>query len=161
TQNVLSSDVNGDRVVDIPLEVTAVGYPSGGSDILYFTRYSNMQKDDLLTVQTAYVNHAKGYRFMFPTSWNTTSVSAQLTPDGSEVVFFVYQSDNLYDHSRELLKIKVYNAQDGQDILESDRYFELASKGTYTYCGALPATPDDLLGITKAQAEKLFSLMTG
>lgn len=160
TQYVLSDDVNGDATVDIPLERLAKGYSIGGSDSIYFTEYSNIQEKQLVSVEAAYINRAKGYRLLFPDSWNGQPISAQLTPDGSEIVFFVAETDNLYDHSGELLKIKVYSTQNGQDMLDSERYFQLAAKGTYLYCAALPDSPPEGLELTKAEVKGLFSLVT-
>lgn len=160
TQYVLSDDVNGDATVDIPLERLAKGYNEGSTDSIHFTEYSNIQEDLLASVQTAYINRARGYRLLFPDSWTGQPISAQLTPDGSEIVFFLAETDNLYDHSGELLKIKVYSTQDGQDMLDSERYFQLAAKGTYLYCAALPDSPPEGLGLTRQEVRKLFSLLT-
>lgn len=159
TQYVLSDDINGDSTVDIPLERLAKGYTHGSSDSIYFTEYSNIQEGQLTSIRTAYINRAKGYRLLFPDSWTGQPVSAQLTPDGSEIVFFLAETDNLYDHSGELLKIKVYSTQNGQDMLDSERYFQLAAKGTYLYCGLLPDNPPEELELTRAEVQKLFSLV--
>ncbi|MEG0942479.1 MAG: hypothetical protein RSF86_02515 [Angelakisella sp.] len=161
TQYVVSSDINNDGIVDIPVERPAKGYVKDSSEAIYFSEYSNIQADKLATIQTAYVNHAKGYRFLFPDSWTDQPVSAQVQPDGTEVIFFLNPKDDLYDHSMELVRIKVYSTQDGQDLLDGNRYFQLAAKGTYLYCAALPSVPVEELALTKGQVGKLFSLVTG
>ncbi|MEG0540922.1 MAG: hypothetical protein RR528_01210, partial [Angelakisella sp.] len=78
TQYVVSSDINNDGIVDIPVERPAKGYVKDSSEAIYFSEYSNIQADKLATIQTAYVNHAKGYRFLFPDSWTDQPVSAQV-----------------------------------------------------------------------------------
>ncbi|MEG0753300.1 MAG: hypothetical protein RR461_05675, partial [Angelakisella sp.] len=161
TQYVVSSDINNDGIVDIPVERPAKGYVKDSSEAIYFSEYSNIQADKLATIQTAYVNHAKGYRFLFPDSWTDQPVSAQVQPDGTEVIFFLNPKDDLYDHSMELVRIKVYSTQDGQDLLDGNRYFQLAAKGTFLYCAALPSVPVEELALTKGQVGKLFSLVTG
>lgn len=160
TQYVLSTDINGDGTVDIPVEYIARGHTEGNGETIYFTQYSNIQQDQLVSVQGAYVSLSKGYRMLFPERWKDQPLSAQLSPDGSEIVFFLTESGNLYDHSSELLKFKVYSTQDGQDILDGERYFQLAAKGTYLYCAALPEDAPPELELTRSEVKKLFSLLT-
>lgn len=159
-QEVLSCDLNGDGLVEIPVERLAPGYTEGSDDAVYFIDYSNLQRDSLVAIETAYLNPTRGYRFLFPQRWREQPVSVMVQPDNSETVFFLSPTGDLYDHSEELLKLQVYSTLDGPDKVAQERYFALDTRGTYVYAAALPATPAHELALGKDEVKKLFSFIS-
>ncbi|MEG2086938.1 MAG: hypothetical protein RR022_01975 [Angelakisella sp.] len=160
TQKVFSCDLNDDGVIDIPTERLAEGYAGTRETPAYLTDYSNLINDQLLPVQTAYVSLNRGYRLLFPSRWAGHPISVLIHPDNNEAIFFLNTSGNLFDHSKELLRIQVYSSLDSQDKLAGGRYFQLATKGSYLYTAALPATSVPQLALTKNEVMQLFSLLS-
>lgn len=160
SQNILSADIDDDGTVEIPVERLAPGYVAGNPEQAYIIDYNTMLSDGTLSVaQSAYVNLVRGYRMLFPSRWQGHPVSVLVQPDNSEVVIFLNTSDDLYDHSSELIRIQVYSTLDGPDKLSQDRYFELATSGTYVYSAALPSYSIDGISITQTEVRQLFSLI--
>ncbi|MEG1687873.1 MAG: hypothetical protein RR276_08325, partial [Angelakisella sp.] len=160
TQKVFSCDLNDDGVIDIPTERLAEGYAGTRETPAYLTDYSNLINDQLLPVQTAYVSLNRGYRLLFPSRWAGHPISVLIHPDNNEAIFFLNTSGNLFDHSKELLRIQVYSSLDSQDKLAGGRYFQLATKGSYLYTAALPTTSVPQLALTKNEVMQLFSLLS-
>lgn len=160
TQAVLSSDINHDGLVDIPVERLAAGYGTNGSEAVWLIDYCNQQDKQLLPVQTAYVNMARGFRFLFPTRWLEQPISVLEQADGSEIIIFLNTSGNLYDHSQELIRFQLVSTLDGEPAQTDSRFFLLGSKGTYLYRAALPTQPVSDFALTREEVTQLFSLIS-
>ncbi len=162
---VASDDINGDGIIDIPLEEFAVGYENHEDnnniteDPLYFTNYVNYDNYDFVSLLTSYINLYRGYRFNFPTSWANLPVSAYVQPNGNEVIFFVNETGDIHDHSNELLRINVYSTIDGTDKLDEARYFDIVIKNGYVYSAYIPPETIHEYRLTEEEVISLFTLI--
>lgn len=159
-QQVLSCDLNGDGMVEIPVERLASGYGTNGSDAVWLIDYCNQQDRQLVPVQTAYVNMSRGFRFLFPNRWADQPISVLVQPNHSEVVVFLNTTGNLYDHSQDLIRFQIASTLDGEPVMDGSRYFQLGSKGTYLYRAALPTQMVAELALTQEEVYSLFSLIS-
>ena len=155
---VYSRDVNGDGIIEIPLQ-----YPAPGHEQLededasyYITNYCQLSGTGFETVTRAFVNTDENYMLTFADSWMDAPVTLYRQPELGEVIFFVYNGSDVYDRSLELCRVRVYSSQDYQDKLAAETYFSLGQKGTFEYFGSLPATGVDGLRITSRQMKEMF-----
>lgn len=161
TTGVRSGDINGDGIIEIPLQADP-----GGQDQLeeaarvYYTDYVQLQGQVWRPVTRAYVNVEQGYRVILPPQWQGESgVRVRRLQENSEVVFFLPQEEEQPDI--ELLRIRVGDSQGYPDKLETKHYFVIQQRGAFQYYVWLPEEDTgDAPVITREQLEGLFSLLS-
>lgn len=164
SQAVLSADIDGDGAVELPSQRRAPGYEDAAGDAaMYLTDYRHiLPGGDPVTVLSAFVNLADGYRFALPDAWASAEgdhrVSLSRQQENGEIIFFIY-NNSIYNHGSELLRLRINKTQDYQDKFDTDRYFLLARRGTFEYYAALPTVEDPDLGVSKETVTSNFSLI--
>lgn len=156
---VYSGDVNGDGILDVPVEEFASGYESRDISPVYFTNYCSFLDGELVPFQKSYVNLSKNYRFDFPASWDRLPVSANVQADNSDVVFFIAVNGDIHDFSSELVRVSAYSVVDGTDKIDTTRYFELDKKGTIQYAASLPINQTETATMTIDIVKNCFVLL--
>lgn len=158
---VYSRDVNGDGIIEIPLQYPAPGHDQlEEEDTLYYiTNYSQLSGTGFVTVERAFVSAAENYMITFPDAWMDAQVTLYRQPELGEVIFFLYNGSDIYDRSQELCRVRVYSTRDYQDKLAAETYFSLGQKGTFEYFGSLPATTVEGMKVTSKQMKEMFSFI--
>lgn len=82
---LLSMDVNGDGLVEIPSQEPLPGY-TGEEDPLYLTRWYRLEEGEYHPVWSGYVNSQFSYQFIFPEEWEG-KVTVQWNQTTNEAVF--------------------------------------------------------------------------
>ncbi len=159
-ERVMSSDMNGDGMLDIPSQRMMPGYQMTKQEApLYLTSYHSLASPDFGVTAEAFVNTSAttgGYALLLPERWKD-KVSAVRQAETGEITFFKY-SNSLADQSVLLLKIRTYSRKDYQDKQEIDEYKLLATKGLFNYYASIGKTTDPMQ-LTEEELEQLFKLL--
>jgi len=146
---VYSRDVNGDGILELPLQQEAPGETE-----LYLTRYCQVDENlALQPVRTAFVEDSRGFAFYLPDEW-LGKVTVLETKTG-EIIFERYEEDYLTGH--QLVFIRVYSEKDYQDKFDTESYKKIGQRGNFRYYASV--ADDDDLSITYSQVKKLFEII--
>lgn len=66
---ILSQDVNGDGILDIPVASVLANADPTSNETLYYTNYSNFNGESLTLKTVTVINQLDGYRFTVPSRW--------------------------------------------------------------------------------------------
>lgn len=133
----LSLDVDGDGILEIPVQSISPGYEdSPESEQMKLTDWKYVDKDDRLEEKCcSYFSVGEGYIFVFPERWRGRVTVRRDIINGGEIVFCTYSDGQA---GRELLRI--YCAEDTpsrEDRLLSG-YMLLRTKGDTAYLAYIP-----------------------
>lgn len=151
---LLSRDVNGDGVVEIPHQSLLAGYEAKEERApLYLTSYMRYQNGEFSVLSQAVINHAAGYQVFFPDPWvDTVTVVSQ--SQYNEWRFYTLDSNE--ELLTELLRIRVYSKKDVQDKF-TENYKLLGEKNLFSYYYYIPETSGEPLAITDYQFQRMFA----
>lgn len=153
---VVSRDVDGDGIVEIPTQSLLPGYREDQEgEQLYLTTYNVLDDEELSPSVHAVLNDSMGYTFLFPSTWRG-NVTVKRVHESGEWRFVVYDG-TLENSTIELLRIRVSSHQDYQDKFETESYFTIAKKGIFEYSASIP-TKTHPLSITEEEVHTLFHL---
>ena len=110
----LSSDIDGDSVIEIPETDAAPGYDEysdSDKDKQYLTTWK-VYKDSysLEDKYTGYYKISDGYAFMFPDGWKN-NITVKIDEASGEAVFYKFNK-NLYESDTELLRLNVVDSSE-------------------------------------------------
>ncbi|MBR2284734.1 MAG: hypothetical protein IJ874_10030 [Ruminococcus sp.] len=150
-----SSDVDGDGIPEIPVQVIAPGYEdSPESEQLRLTSWLRVSSGGRLDRRySSYYSISEGYIFIFPEKWHS-SVSVRRDTINDEIVFCVYNSST-GETGRELMRIYCAEDSASREDRISMGYMLLRTKGDSSYLAYIPQYTgpyDDDLSITAADA---------
>lgn len=159
-ETIYSTDVTGDKIVDIPAQTPMPGYTNhSASEPVYLTTYRSLTEQGFTEVAQGFVNTSTttgGYAILFPKKWYG-KVSAVRQAQTGEIIFFKF-NESLSDQSVELLRIRVNSNKDYQDKFENGDYRQIATKGIFTYY-AYAVDAADPLRISNDELNGMFRLM--
>lgn len=156
---VLSTDINSDEIIDIPL-CSLMGH-SPDEDTETVSRQidwsvMNIETFALETTLSTIVCSADGYAITIPEKW-INAVTARYDKSKRETTIYVYEYvKEKLEITDTLLTIKAFDG----DIfsINNSGYTELATAGTTVYAYTL-GNADNYLAITGDQVEALFTLV--
>ena len=138
----LSMDLDGDGVVEIPVQEPFPGYAADASEQVRLTRWLSVSGEQLTEKERGYFSLNDGCVFLLPLSWydTVTAVNDTLTGD---IVFCRYDGE-INDHMTELLRYSVAQDTESQEERETEGYRLLHTRGKASYY-MKPAETDDSL----------------
>ena len=138
----LSMDLDGDGVVEIPVQEPFPGYAADASEQVRLTRWLSVSGEQLTEKERGYFSLNDGCVFLLPLSWydTVTAVNDTLTGD---IVFCRYDGE-INDHMTELLRYSVAQNTESQEERETEGYRLLHTRGKASYY-MKPAETDDSL----------------
>lgn len=132
-----SSDIDGDGMLEIPVQINAAGYEDvSESEQMKLTNWMYISKDNRLERKyTSYYSVNEGYIFIFPKNWRNRVTVKRDAINGGELVFCTYSDGQM---GRELLRI--YCAEDtaSREDRLSNGYMLLKTKGETSYLAYIP-----------------------
>ena len=148
--SICSADVDGDHIVDFPMQE-----PVPGDSSLYYTVYSHLDENmELQPTAAALVNQSQGYVFYLPEGWRE-GVTVVQTKSG-ETVFSAYDPAT-ETVGGELMRIRVYSEKDYQDKFDTKRYKQIGQRGNFRYYASLTGSGE--LAISLGEAISLFEMI--
>ena len=129
---LLTQDINGDGVYEVPHQEIVTGYESvPESEQIFKTIWKQFEGGALKKNLTMYINSALGLRVMIPESLEG-NITLRPIMAQNEIVFYEYK-ESLENSSEPLFSIRVsqkelYEPQDGYDVLRSNEYVVVTVK---------------------------------
>ncbi len=158
------SDVDNDKIYEIPIQVLAPGYNNSPQLSEYLIEYHRVNiVNDRLGIDTAclkrlYIDFTRGISFEFPERWLGLPISIYTYSNKGEILFFVNADGNVFDHSNEIFRLVI--SQDKS--LPSSRHFVLHERGDTKYLGLSPAQPNAQFSkytLSPDEAKSLFKIL--
>ena len=157
---VLSGDINGDRIIEIPFVTLLPGYTaSTAEEADYLTSWQRYDTatNTFVRVVNMVINNTDGYRFSIPDMWKG-KVTVKLDPSTRSSSFYEWNAStdgSAGKAGRQLLKIEVFTRKEWSSISSAPGYFELYGKDSLVFA-ALRTSPDDPLSLTAEEVKEAF-----
>lgn len=162
-EGVYCQDVTGDGVIDIPTQWAPPGSDRLDQESrLTFTSYVDLGPGGFSTVLRAFVDPGAGCRLVMPDRWfsGAESVTASRQAGSGEVIFFLLDSTDVANHSRELLRLQVVDLQAPPRQFNAEDYFLLDRRGSFEYYARLPqGKGEEGYALTQEEVASLFQLL--
>lgn len=141
----LSSDIDGDSVVEIPETQAAPGYEEyndSDNNKQYLTTWK-VYKDSysLMDKYTGYYKISDGYAFVFPKEWKN-KVTVKIDEASGEAVFYKY-SKNLINSDTELLRINIVDSSEINEYINKG-YKAVSVSDQIAYIAKIGNSNDEL-----------------
>ena len=147
-QELYSTDVNFDGIVEIPVTVEAPVI--GDEEPMYYTDWLNFSAEGFKTVSSDFTSLADGYRLSVPDSWKK-GVAIRSLPEQNEIGFFLAES------GEELLRIRAIQRPDEEQNAVKQDFFKIGSAGQIIYMGKINIEVDNINRLTKGALLRRFS----
>lgn len=155
-ETLLSTDLDGDGVVEIPIVRPMPGQEENGGFVdVVLAQYLHLTADGFTAVDWAVTNEEDGYRFHFPEKWLDT-VRVESIPETREWLFGAADPED-DDNEIILLRIRVYTLGDYKDKFTN--YTLMEQNGQLQYYIDVPRLPGEPLALTEQQVRALFTLL--
>ncbi len=157
---VLCRDVDGDGLIEIPVQSELPGKSSSGdSEVIPLTQYLGWNGEEFTVEWSGVADVDNGCAFKFPESW-LGFVGVERYQVAGEWRFYLHIPDEngaLGEDAQELLRIRVTSANDYQDRFE-ENYFLLNKRGLTTFYAYIPAGAPATYRLTVEDCAALFEL---
>ena len=150
------SDVNGDRIVEIPSTVLMPGYQELDPEAMYYTDWLVYAEDGFTVTETTFINASDGYRLTVPESWKE-AVSAKFIMDQNEVKFYLNNPSG--KEGEDLLQIRTVQRSDVEQTGLKQGFFRLSSVGQITYMAKINIDTSSEYRLSKDELLKRFSII--
>lgn len=161
--SVVSKDINGDSIIEIPIVTLMPGYSGTmADDADYLTdwhRYDTAT-ETLVRVMSMVINNTDGYNFMVPDMWRG-KITTKLEPATRSFSFFQWKQPSKGKPGTvgpQLLKIKVFTRKEWTQGAEAKSYFQLETKDSLVYAAQRPS-PGNALSLTEQEVKESFELI--
>ncbi len=158
-------DINNDGIIEIPIQNLANGYTRQSPNAEYFIDYAqftvkgrNEIANNKLVLRT-YIDFNNSIYFKIPKLWYSLPLSIFTYQDKTEIIFFINENNDVFDHKKELLRIRVYYSRDIIDKLDLQRYFLIGERNGKVYMGYVPNDNTNKYFITQEEVKNLFTIL--
>ena len=136
-----SYDVDGDGILEIPVQTIAPGYEEmSESEQMKLTLWTDVNKDGILKVKySSYYSLNEGYIFIFPDKWNST-VTVRRDNINDEIVFLSPENGQ---PGRELMRIFCAEDMPSRNDRLSSSYMLMHTRGDSSYLVYIPPYPEE------------------
>jgi hypothetical protein len=158
--SVVSKDINGDRIIEIPIVTLMPGYTGATADeadyLTSWHRYDTAT-NTFVRVMSMVVNYADGYWFSVPDMWRG-KVTTKLDPSTRSFSFYQWMKSAKSAagvQGPQLLKIEVFTKKEWNDKADTSGYFQICTKDSLVFAAARPS-PTNALSLTEAEVKEAF-----
>ena len=161
---VVSKDINGDRIIEIPIVTLMPGYSGITADEAdYLTNWHryDTSTNTFVRVMSMVVNSSDGYWFAVPDIWRG-AITTKLDPSTRSFSFFEWKKESGNAEGKigaQLLKIEVFTRAEWNRLSGSGGYFEIESKDNIVFAAKVPS-PDSRLSLTEDEVKNAFRLIS-
>ncbi|WP_411677265.1 FG-GAP repeat domain-containing protein [Caproicibacter sp.] len=162
--SVVSKDINGDRIIEVPMVTLMPGYSGKTSDdSAYLTSWFRYDTDTstLFRVMSMFINYSDGYWFSIPDMWRGKT-TAKLDPSSRTVTVYEWlttQKNKAGFTGSPLLTIQTFTRKEWEQGEGTKNYFELLESDNSVFAASLPS-PDNPLSMTKSEVLEAFQLIS-
>ena len=161
--SVVSRDINGDRILEIPIVTLMPGYSGMGEDEAdYLTSWHRYDTSTgtFVRVMSMVIDYADGYWFSVPDMWRG-KITTSLDPSTRTLHFYQWLAspkDAAGVRGPELLKIEAFTRKEWESGAGTKGFFLLDSKGSLRFAAARPS-PENPLAMTQGEVQDAFELI--
>ena len=161
--SVVSRDINGDKIIEIPLVSLMPGYSSATADEAdYLTNWQryDTQSNTFVRVMSMVVDYADGYLLSIPDMWRG-KITTRMDPATRSFTFYQWmQSPNNAAGvlGPQLLKVEVFTKKEWNAKADTAGYFELTTKDNLIFAALIPS-PNNSLSLTEREVKEAFQLI--
>ncbi|MDR0903205.1 MAG: hypothetical protein LBM59_01060 [Ruminococcus sp.] len=149
----LSTDIDGDKILEIPVLSAFPGYSAAREDVLFSTNWMYLDNYTIKKKYSSYYDNDKGFVFLFPARWDGV-VTVRVDERTGDVIFCKYTAGLSVSDMPELMRITV---SQGDSSLTGHRL--LKNKDNFYYYVYSPAVTDEPLILTDIEIDNSFRLL--
>lgn len=161
--SVLSKDINGDTVIEIPIVNLMPGYTGAVSDdAAYMTNWNryDTQTNTFVRVMSMIMNNADGYWFLVPDMWRG-AVTTKTDAEARTITFYEWSAVKGKLPGKigaPLLKIRVFSRTEWEQGTGTSGFFKLLDSNNLVYAASCPS-PDRPLTLSPEDVKDSFKLI--
>lgn len=162
--SVVSKDINGDKIIEIPLVTLMPGYSStsaGDADYLTSWHRYDTATNTFVRVMSMVINYADGYWFSVPDMWRG-KITTKLDPATRTMIFYQWMESPKSAagvQGPELMRIEVFTGKEWEAGTGTKGFFELAEQDGMVFAANRTA-PSNALSMTEKEAQESFELIS-
>ena len=158
--SVVSKDINGDKIIEIPIVTLMPGYTGTTADeadyLTTWQRY-NTAANKFVRVMSMVVNYADGYWFSVPDMWRG-KITTKLDPSTRTFSFYQWMpAKNSVGGvpGPQLLKIEAFTKKEWDSRSDTSGFFELYAQDSLVFAASRPS-PANALSLTEQEVKEAF-----
>lgn len=121
----ISTDINSDGEIEIPIPYFCEGYDENSENPVYFTSWYEINDGMLKHKYESWFSITNGYVFTIPEKWYG-KITAKEDISNNEITLY---SGSLSDSTEEIFRLRIVPENKDVNILEANGYFLLRSRG--------------------------------
>jgi hypothetical protein len=162
--SVVSRDINGDKIIEIPIVTQMPGYSGAVVDEAAFLttwqRYET-ETNTFVRVMSMVIDYSDGYWFSIPDLWRGKTTTKTDVPSRT-LTFYEWiagPKGTAGKIAAPLLKIQAFTQKEWQAGTETKGFFQLGASEDMVFAAKLPS-PDEPLSMTEEEVRNSFQLIT-
>ena len=162
--SVVSKDINGDKILEIPLVTLLPGYTSTAADdadyLTSWHRYDTAT-NTFVRVMSMVINYADGYWFAIPDMWRG-KITTKLDPATRTMIFYQWMDSPKSAagvQGPELMRLEVFTEKEWGAGAGTKGFFQLAQEDGLVYA-AERTSPGNPISMTVQEVRDAFELIS-
>jgi hypothetical protein len=162
--SVVSRDINGDRIIEIPMVTLMPGYSGKTEDeSVYLTSWFRYDTDTqtMFRVMSMFINYSDGYWFSIPDMWRG-KITTKLDPGSRAATVYEWlttRKNKAGFTGVPLLTIQTFTEKEWNRGEGIKNYFKLMERDNSVFAASLPS-PDNPLSMTKSEVQEAFQVIS-
>jgi hypothetical protein len=149
----LSTDIDGDKILEIPVLSAFPGYSNAREDALYSTNWMYLDNYTIKKKYSSFYDMERGFVFLFPARWDGV-VTTRIDEQTGDVIFCKYTAGADVPEMPELMRISVVEGDSRRT-----GYRLLKSKDNFYYYIYSPISIDEPLLLTNTEIDNSFRFL--
>ena len=161
--SVVSRDINGDKILEIPIVTLMPGYTGATTeDAAYLTTWHryDTSTNTFIRVMSMVIDYSDGYWFSIPDLWRG-KITTKMDAASRTMTFYRWApgaKGSAGKTGSALLKIEAFTQKEWATSSDTKGFFKLEEGDSVVFAAALPS-PDDPLAMTAAEVKNAFQLI--
>lgn len=162
--SVVSMDINGDRIIEIPFANLMPGYDGAETHgAAYMTNWMRYETDTntFVQVMSMLIDYSDGYWFLVPDMWQG-KITTKMDTATRTVTFYRWVANGKNSGGTlgaPLLKIQAFTEKEWAKQTDTGGFTKLQNAGGTVFAD-MRLTPEDSLSLTQEEIENSFKIIT-
>jgi len=161
--SVVSKDINGDKIIEVPLVSLMPGYTgSSADDAAYMTNWNryDTKTNTFVRVMSMVVNYSDGYWFLIPDVWQG-KITTKTDTATRTITFYEWspaKKNPVGVTGAPLLKIQVFSQAEWEKGMGTSGFFKLLDNNNLVFAASCPS-PGRPLSLSTEDVKASFQLI--
>lgn len=162
--SVVSKDINGDKIIEVPIVNLMPGYTSTtANDAAYLTNWHryDTQTKTFVRVMSMVLNYADGYWVLVPDMWRG-KISTKTDTATRTITFYEWVVTSKKSPGKvgdALLKIQVFTQEEWENGTGTAGFFKLLDSNNMVFAASCPS-PENSLSMSPSEVKSSFKLIS-